>query len=502
MSEMDKSVKAETDLNDWDRIADPPDEVGAESVPPASGLRERVRKLLEGAQQGRPGTKPELAKDRTRSLVLLIGGSVGAVLLFIGVFSAPTTKSIQQTGVPSTPNLGRAEDSRQAGAPRGSVTPLLSADVQSEGGHSDQLSPADIKGTSSRTSDEQGGVAPETRFSPVPRGPSAISTRRDGPEISSPPISDPLPAYRLNSAGTPTYSYGGASPASPVVAELPGPLNQIAAPRLPLENRSGSPAVIKSSIVFVRSTGVSVQRPSPQSAPATSAEHTLLPPGTRLLSRLDAAATTAVKMPVVASVEYNYERDGVIVVAAGSKIFGEIHQASPDGYLDIRFHSLQMPDGREEKIEGTSVALDQKPLRGEVSGKNTGKKILSRTLSGVGTIAAYVVGAGGAGLNGSITGETLLRDRVAGNIALAGEQELMSAAYSQNVSVTVPASTRFYVVLQKTVAVVSPVSQSPSVPLRSAEIPTVQELRELMDLKREINRMYQDASSAPVPINP
>ena len=56
------------------------------------------------------------------------------------------------------------------------------------------------------------------------------------------------------------------------------------------------------------------------------------------------------------------------------------------------------------------MALDQKLLKGDVSGKNTGKKILSRTLSGVGTIAAYVVGGSG-GLNGTITGETLLRDR-------------------------------------------------------------------------------------------
>jgi hypothetical protein len=95
------------------------------------------------------------------------------------------------------------------------------------------------------------------------------------------------------------------------------------------------------------------------------------------------------------------------------------------------------------------VALDQRPLKGQVNGKNTGKKIVSRTLSGVGTIAAYAVGAGGAGLNRTITNETLLRDRVAGNIGLAGEQELMNAAYAENITVTIPANTRFYVVLQK-----------------------------------------------------
>src|SRR5205807_10284837 len=126
-----------------------------------------------------------------------------------------------------------------------------------------------------------------------------------------------------------------------------------------------------------------------------------------------------------------------------------VQQASSEGYLNIQFHTLRMPNGREEKIEGSAVPLDQKPLKEQVSGKNTGKKLLSRTLSGVGTVAAYVVGAGGAGLTRTVTGETLLRDRLASNVALAGEQELTNATYAQSVSVTVPANTRFYVVLQK-----------------------------------------------------
>jgi len=156
-----------------------------------------------------------------------------------------------------------------------------------------------------------------------------------------------------------------------------------------------------------------------------------------------------------------------------------------------------MPDGSEEKIEGIAVALDHGLLKGEVSGKNTGKKIVSRTLSGVGTVAAYVVGAGGAGLNSTITGGTLLRDRLAGNVALAGDQELMNAAYSQNISVTVPANTRFYVVLQKAAdtAVPTPASRTPESAAQPAQMPSVQELRELMDLRREINRMYQESNA-------
>jgi len=223
----------------------------------------------------------------------------------------------------------------------------------------------------------------------------------------------------------------------------------------------------------------------------------LLQAGTRLIARLEAAATTAVKTPVVASIEYNYEREGTVIIPAGTKAIGEVQQASTEGYMSIRFHTLQMPNGREEKIEGTGVVLDQKPLKGDVSGKNTGKKVLSRTLSGVGTIAAYVVGGGG-GLTRTITGETLLRDRLAGNIALAGEQELLNSAYSQNISVTVPANTRFYVVLQK--AVVEATAPAPAgvagPAAQAVQIPSVQELRELMELRREINRMYQESNAA------
>jgi hypothetical protein len=154
-----------------------------------------------------------------------------------------------------------------------------------------------------------------------------------------------------------------------------------------------------------------------------------------------------------------------------------------------------MPDGIEEKIEGIALALDHGLLKGEVSGKNTGKKIVSRTLSGVGTVAAYAVG-GGVGLNSTITGGTLLRDRLASNVALAGDQELMNAAYSQNISVTVPANTRFYVVLQKAAeTVTSSASRPPESGAQPAPMPSVQELRELMDLRREINRMYQESNA-------
>jgi hypothetical protein len=490
-----RETQAAKGLNDVPQNAEDSPE---DQKPPAeSGLRARLQALLHSLQP-RQATKADLTKDRTRSLALLIGGTVGAVLLFIGVFSTSPRSPQQESAVRNAPNLGRPALGNVSKPVQGSVTPLLNADVQSTGGASDQLSPADIRDTSRRSSDanegDTDGQSTNVNVSAVPRRRTGNTERENS--ISS-DRSDPLVSYRVNpSASTPTYNYGGASAptsAIPVPGTFSyGGLTSASAAGGPITASSAKP-----SIVFVRASVSSGAQPSTRqtSLTAVSRAALLLQPGTRLVARLEVAATTAVKTPVVASIEYNYEREGLVILAAGTKVIGEVQQASKEGYMSLHFHTLQMPDGRQEKIEGAGVGLDQKPLKGDVSGKNTGKKILSRTLSGAGTIAAYVVGGGG-GLNDTITGQTLLRDRVAGNIALAGEQELQNAAYSQNINVTVPANTRFYVVLQKaaveTTAPAVPAAAGPAA--QSAPIPTAQELHELMELRQEINRMYQQSS--------
>jgi hypothetical protein len=494
MSELEKPENGKKEVGE-DVISDLDTEIENELPPAQPGLRERLGNLLNSLQQGGPRPRRELAKDRTRSLALLIGGTVGAVLLFIGVFSTPTRPPIQQTSGRAVPNLGRGAAPNQPSGIRSSVTPLLNADVGTDDRNPDELSPADIQGTTRRTSPDDISRLPGTRAgAPVLHTPSPPSRSLDGIASSPNGASDPLAAYRLrNSTGVPTYSYGGPPPASgepsrtyPYIETVPTASG----------NPPDGPTSAKSSIVFMRSSESSASTvPTRSPASILFGEAPLLAPGTRLVARLEAAATTSLKTPAVASIEYNYERDGMIVVPAGTKVFGDVQQASSEGYLNIRFHTLLMPDGREEAIDGTAVSLDQKPLKGQVSGKNTGRKLLSRTLSGVGTVAAYVVGAGGAGLSRAVTGETLLRDRLANNVAVAGEQELANAAYSQNISVTVPANTRFYVVLQKPAVTTAP-ARIAGPAAQSVEIPTVQELRELMDLRREINRMYLESNGS------
>jgi hypothetical protein len=226
----------------------------------------------------------------------------------------------------------------------------------------------------------------------------------------------------------------------------------------------------------------------------------MLPGGTRLVARMQAAASTAVKAPVVAAIEYNYERGGEIIIPAGTNAFGDLQQANRNGIVSVRFHTLQMPDGTAETIDGTAMSLTYGPLKGNVTGSNRGKRILVRSLTGVGTMAAYLVGSGASGqLNNSV----LLRERIASNAGLAGEQELMNLAVNEQLVVTVPANTRFFIVLQDVSIGQPPAKPKPAGahgPAQSAVagnslFPTPQELRELIELKNELNRMYREVAA-------
>jgi hypothetical protein len=173
--------------------------------------------------------------------------------------------------------------------------------------------------------------------------------------------------------------------------------------------------------------------------------------------------------------------------------------------MAIHFHTLQMPDGSTEKINAGSMSLSYGPLRGSVSGSNRLKRVLVRSVTGVGTMASYLVGGPGGfgGLNGQLDNSVLLRERFASNAGLAGEQELSSLAFNENIVVSMPANTRFFVVLLETGGGdqkrnAAPATHAGSVQYASGNgsaLPSAQELHELIELKTELNRMYQGVSS-------
>jgi len=431
------------------------------------------------SQSVKSPTRREMGKDRTKSLVLLVGAAIGMVLMFLGVFSSPQKPQNAQSRRVS-PDLGRRTTPGQpaTGAQTGSVTPVMDATGASgnegeTGG--DQLTAADISRTG--RAPQPGSTAPSTVKNPHPLGTIDFSD----------------PALQRQ------YAMHGYVPAAPP----PPP----AVP--PVVATSENNELNKHSLVFVRAEERG-QSHAVEAQPAIERESSIadaLPTGTRLVARLESPVSSAVAAPAVAVIEYNYERDGEIVVPAGARALGKLQQANRSGYVSLHFDALQMPDGGTEKIDAGAMGLDYKPLKGDVTGKKRGARFLVESLTGLGTMATYLVGNTSSGFNAPFSSSALLRERLAGNVAIAGQNELNELTLNQNVVVTLPGSTRFYLVLQKRTtpgasAIANRLGSARS-PAPENSVPSLEELRQLLELKREMSQMYEQAGapagSAPQP---
>jgi hypothetical protein len=442
------------------------DETKASSRP---GWREIFREAFDKAWREHQVTnRRELGRDRSRSLFLLAGAAIAVLLVFLGVFSSSNTaRKSTDARRAGTPDLGRrVTPGQQATGQTGSVTPLLNAQTgQPEALGSPSVTPEDV-GRTARPTQPGMAVPPKSSIPPVARnaGPYALGRI----DFSDPTTSQQAPAAPNSSM------------------------------------QSASADLRKPSLVFVRSVESNSASGGARMTASALEENPVileLPAGTRLVARLQSVVNSAIKTPVVAAIEYNYERDGQIVVPAGAKVLGTLQQADRSGYVAIHFDALQLPDGTTQKIDAAAMSLSFGPLKGNVSGRKMGTSFLVRTFTGLGTVATYLVGAGGAsGFNGPLSESALLRDRMATNIGIAGDQELNSLAFNQNIIVTVPGNTRFYVVAQKSTASgegqVRPAAIQQA---NNATPPTGEELRQLLQLRRELNDMYQQTGMQSTP---
>jgi hypothetical protein len=244
-------------------------------------------------------------------------------------------------------------------------------------------------------------------------------------------------------------------------------------------------ALEKSSVAYVGNVSAS-QGGSQKLANSEPVIDLGLPTGSRLRARLESAASTAVRTPVLAVIEYNYEHEGEIIVPAGAKAVGHIQQADRSGYMTIQFDSLMMPDGAAIRIEGVATNLSLGPPKGKVEGKNTSKNVLVRSLSGIGEVGAMLVGRGN--LDQPLSEEDMLRERVSNNVGEASDEQVSRLALTEHVVVTIPANTAIYVVLEKTASSRAAsgraiLGSSPSTGSASTD-----QLRQLLQLQRELQQ--------------
>jgi Bacterial conjugation TrbI-like protein len=409
-----------------------------------------LRQLFATRKQ-KPSTTPQQNK-----IVLIAGGAVAVALLLFVFSSAPARKHPAMKG--------RLETATQTAE----------------------------KKPASDDADEQKSLFPITQSSP-PKRSSALSS--DGPVaerdlehmVRHPPQATvrSVPEAKPPQAG----SLGSIPPFDQGVWQAPPyqPSNTVSEP---VNNAPKPEREVLPSLVFVQKLSPATPKAQNGSPSFDNDVPTLgLPVGTRLRARLESAVSTAVSTPVIATIEYNYESDGEIVVPAGTKAFGRIEQADRSGYLSIKFSSFLMPDGASISIEAVATDLNIAPLRGKVEGKNSGKNALVRSLSGVGQVAALVAGRGGS-INQPFSESDLIRERVSTNVGESADQEVMRLAVTEHIVVSVPASTPIYVVLQKTAKGIpdpenTRIQQSDS---SKATANSTESLRQLLQLQRELNQ--------------
>ncbi len=431
-------------------------------------LRQMVHNTLSAARlKPKPAwNRKELGRDKTKSMLWLASLVLGLLLVLLSLVSAPK-KVPPPRERRNRPNLGRKVTPGQEGEDSGkSITPLLDANQPSaEGALGNSVTAEDV----SRTSRSAGATTLST-------------TTAMGSEKPMPATPKNSQAFALKDI---TFDGVATQPAA-------GP---------PLPPPADSSPFKKAAIVYVRSTQTAGMTAGSQAALLEQNTMTnSLPAGTRIVARLEAPVSSAVVAPVVAVVEYNYEREGEIVLPAGAKVLGKLVEAHSSGLVGLEFDHVEMPDGSTEKIHATAMDLKYGPLKGSVSGQKHGAKFLVSSLTGLGTAAAYMVGGHSTtAFNGPLSENSLLRERVADNVANAGQGSLNQLSFNQNIVVTVPANTRFYLVFEEggTDAASRVGRHAIETAVSNAgddHQPTLEELRELMQLRRELEQMYQPTS--------
>jgi type IV secretory pathway VirB10-like protein len=350
-----------------------------------------------------------------RKLIVLGGGLLAAVLFFALtslVHHSPATKKTAEK------QPGNPTQQQTASQPKGSVTPLMeTVQTNAQENTSGQVHPGDIKRTSTPApgAGDNSGAALLAR----PHAGSAAGANTLG---AIPSFSDTQQKWEE------PQPYGEAGHASPVQAQQ-------------TQN-----ALKEASLVFVRAPAQSQPAGAVTHVPVDTGPVLEMTPGSRIEAKLETQISSAVLAPVVAVVEYTYAIGDRIVVPAGARVYGQLQQADRSGFVGVKFDEIELLDGQREKIEAIGAGLDLGPIKGTVYGKNTGKNFLIKAASGVGSLAAMLVGnnSGAAFSEGD-----LLRQRVAENVGNAGDSELMSLNATSRIIVSVPADTKIYIVFTK-----------------------------------------------------
>jgi type F conjugative transfer system protein TrbI len=183
-----------------------------------------------------------------------------------------------------------------------------------------------------------------------------------------------------------------------------------------------------------------------------------LEPGFHVAARLEASATTSVAAPVTAVIEYNYEREGQIVLPAGSRAIGRINSADAHGNMAITFESIDLPNGSTVPISAVAVDTNLSSLKGQVTGSSRGKAMFVATLSGIGQTTAMMLGNN---TTTALSGQDMMRSQLSQNMGNTADSQISKMISNEKIVVTVAAGTELYMVFTKAALPQNSAQQSP-----------------------------------------
>ena len=349
-----------------------------------------------------------------KNKLALLGGALVIAALFF-VFTAIIGKSSRKPTIAKQPGQQTKQDATKLA--KGSVTPVMeTVRTPAPDNTNGQLGPGDIR----RTRASDGRPLSRTNAKLVENEPNA-KPAKDGTLGSVPSFADTQQKW-----------------------EEPQPYGESSASTV---SQAQQNALKEPSLIFVRA------QTQNQAAAATRADSggsgtplLEMTPGTRIQAKLETQISSAVQAPVVAVVKYTYAIGDKVVVPAGARVYGQLQQADRSGLIGVKFDEIELLGGEREKIEAIGTGLDLGPIKGNVSGKNTGKNFLVRAVSGIGSVLAEVAGNNSSG---AFSEDDMLRERLAQNIGTAGDTEIMSLNASSRLVVSVPADTKIYIVFTK-----------------------------------------------------
>lgn len=414
------SPSVESEKLSFEDASKPPFVAGAtgsdSETPPPIDVHERTAQEPVTRADARSSERPD-----TKRLIVLGGGLALAIAFFI--FTALVGKSSKK---PAAPTNAVASGKPQAVAlPKGSVTPLMDSEhtVATNENSNGQLQPNDIRRTRNvvqgagvpHVSNPKRGDATDRPTTPASLGaiPSFADTQQHWQDPSS------------NDPGTPNVAL-----------------------TRPSRETHEQNALKETSLVFVRPPSSSPATSSAQRMAGDTSDRLILHinPGTRVQAKLQTQISSAVQAPVVAVVEYTYALGDKVVIPAGARVYGKLQQADRSGLVGVNFDEIELLDGKREKIDAIGAGFDLGPIKGEVTGKNTGRNVLVRAATGMGSLLAELAGNNSSG---AFSEDDMLRERLAANIGAAGDAQIMNLNANSRVVVSVPADTKIYIVFTK-----------------------------------------------------